>query len=292
MENRNHLYRLSQPLLDTHHRGMPAEDAARELASSLFNRRTTGLDVLVMMFDDAARANLGRHQPPAPNDLPIERMLTELITRLHRYWLKQGSYQAPEVLFSAARDFIDARSTMIDAYRTHRKVQTLKPLNIDAMQCLDASDALYQRATYFSRAEGNLRSLASGRMAALFLPLDDLSAGARREEELTEAQLRLLAGCTDRELGVRIMHSLRGNRLATYDPTYPVDGVRSIYVLVPLLISYLTHPSAELEARMPLQLAELQASLTELAAQMASVNRRYARLQGHRIAVGVATMEG
>jgi len=287
MENQIHLFRLSQPLLDAHHKGMSARDAARELGAPLFNSGTTALDVMAMMLDDAERARFCDHERLGAQDVPVEQMIAELLSRLFARW--QSLQLCPDAyqIFLLARDFIDTRSRMIDTYRAHRGVMTLKNLNIHAMQCLDASDSIYQRAVYLSRAWFNILGLRSGRLIELLCPERSaelssiLNAG---HEGLTspwqsDAQSRILEGFQDRELGIRIMHALRRNRLATYDPAYPVAGVRSIYVLIPLLISYLTHPNEQMESRMHSQLTDLTASLGELSLQMEAVNKRYARLR-------------
>lgn len=279
MENHQHLYRLSQPLLDVHHRSMAAEEASRALGSALFGSCTTGLDVLVMMLDDVTRASLGKHQLGHACEMSTERMLAELVSRLYSRWLADGLCPDTYGLFRIAADFIEARSSMIDAYRAHRKVDTLRALHISAMQCLDASDALYQRALYFSRAADNVKGMCCGRLTALFLPRELGGAPSLPEPSGLLPMERMLTEYSDRELGIRLMHTLRNNRLASYDPTYPVNGVRSIYLLIPLLISYLTHPSTKLDAAMPGQLADLNASLAELSLQMEAVNKRYERLR-------------
>lgn len=275
MEHHAHLYRLSQPLLDLHHKGMSARDAARELGSQLFSSATTGVDVLAMMFDDVVRSSLADHSSHGGREVSIDCMLAELVSRLIGRWQESGLVLNAPALFEAARQFIEARSAMIDAYRSNRRLPTLRSLNSDAMRCLDASDALYQRASYHSRAESNIRSMGSARLVELLYPAaDEVSA----IPPLLEAEDRALDPWSDAELGARIMRSLRNNRLATYDPSYPVDGVRSIYVLIPLLISYLNHPNRQREASMPAELAALEASLSDLASKMESINRRYERL--------------
>jgi hypothetical protein len=279
MENHQHLYRLSQPLLDVHHSSMTAEEAARSLGSALLGPWSTGLDVLVMMLDDVTRAGLGKHQLGRASEMSTERMLAELVSRLYSRWLIEGLCPDTYGLFKVATDFVEARSTMIDAYRAHRKVPTLRALNISAVQCLDASDSLYQRALYFSRAADNIKGMCCGRLTALFLPRELGGTPGSLQPSGPQPTDRMLADYSDRELGIRLMHTLRNNRLASYDPTYPVNGVRSIYLLIPLLISYLTHPSAKLERAMPCQLADLNASLAELSLQMEAVNKRYERLR-------------
>jgi hypothetical protein len=289
MDNQTHLYRLSQPLLDAHHKGMSAADAARELGLRLFNSSTTGLDVMVMMLDDSAKARLGEHEQVGIRDIPVDDLIAELVYRVFSRWHRLGLCSDSYQIFMVAKDFIDARSSMIDAYRAHRGVTTLKALNISAMQCLDASDAIYQRAIYLSRAWFNTLNLRSARITELVMPSQAagvegiLRIDTAAASPAPDTRRQALSDFDDRELGARVMHALRRNRLATYDPTYPVDGARSIYVLIPLLISYLTHPNAEMEQRMPGQVADLKASLAESALQMRSVNNRYERLRAQVI---------